>query len=85
MSTDRVVKALSYIEKGDKFLAMVKYMDLKNELQETVIQVTNEWVLMTYGERLMKKLMDRAENNHFLLPPMDAQGACVLECWKFFP
>jgi hypothetical protein len=22
----------------------------------------------------MKKLMDRAENNHFLLPPMDAQG-----------
>jgi hypothetical protein len=34
----------------------------------------NEWVLNTYGERIMKKLMDRAENNHFLLPPMDAQG-----------
>ena len=43
-----------------------------------VIQVTNDWILMTYGERLMKKLMDRTENNHFLLPPMDAQGTLAM-------
>ena len=75
VSTDRVVKALRYNEKGDKFLATVKYIDSSNTPQETVINVMNEWVLNTYRERVMKKLMDRAENHHFLLlPPTNTQG-----------
>ena len=74
VSTDRVVKALRFDVKDEKFLAMVKYIDLSDHAQENVIHAMNEWVLDSYGETLMKMLVDRAENKQFLLPPTDAQG-----------
>ena len=53
---------------------MVKYYDLRNELKELSMEVTDDWVINTYGLVVTKKLMDHAENDGFLLPPTDAHG-----------
>jgi hypothetical protein len=74
LSTDGVVTALRFDEKQNKFFAMVKYYDLRDELKELSMEVTEDWVMDTYGLVLTKKLMDRAENDGFLLPPTDAHG-----------
>ena len=39
------------------------------------MDVTDDWVIDTYGPALTKKLMDHAENDRFLIPPTNAQGA----------
>ena len=74
VSTDGVVKAMCYNAKEDKFFARVNFVDTRDQVQEYAMHVTNEWVWNTYGETLMKKLMDRAENNEFLLPPTNNEG-----------
>ena len=71
-----MVTALWFDEKQKKFCAFVKYYDLSNQLREMTMDVTDDWVIdSTYGAVLTKKLMDHAENDRFLLPPTDAQGA----------
>ena len=75
LSTDGVVKAMRFDASQEKFMAKVIYVDTHDQVQENVMHVTNEWVLDTYGETLMKKLMDRAQNNQFLLPPTNQQGS----------
>ena len=74
-SMDGVVTALRYDEKENKFIVMVKYIDMSNNIQEIALIVADGWVLDTYGKWIMRKLIDRAENNRFLLPPKNAQGS----------
>ena len=47
---------------------------MKYEASHNKIILTDDWVMDTYGLVLTKKLMDRAENDGFLLPPTDAHG-----------
>ena len=65
---------MQFDEKQNKFCALVKYYDLRDELKELSMEVTDDWVINTYGLVVTKKLMDHVENDGFLLPPMDAHG-----------
>ena len=75
LSMDGVVKALRYDHIRDTFMAKVLYIDTRDNIQENIMPVTNEWVLDNYDKAVMKKLMDREENQQFLLPPTNQQGS----------
>ena len=48
LSTDGIVKALRFDHIQDKFIAKVIYVDTRENLQDYVMHVTNEWVLDTF-------------------------------------
>jgi hypothetical protein len=73
LSTDGVVHALYYNAKDKVFVAKVHYKKVdKVSKKEAVVRehinVTDWWVIDTFGKDLAKKLIDRGENKEFLKP-----------------
>jgi hypothetical protein len=67
LSTDGVVKALWSRAKDKQFVAHVHYKKGTRLLEET-LTISDDWVIDMYGKELAKKLIDRDENNQFIMP-----------------
>jgi hypothetical protein len=65
LTTDGIVHALSYNPKEKIFVAKVRYTkgeDVKNE----TMNVTDDWVLDTYGKNIANKVIHCTENESFI-------------------
>jgi hypothetical protein len=74
LSTDGVVKALRYDMKEKGFVAKIEYQKKKStiSIRETIF-VTDDWVIVTYGKDIARKLMDCAEHQEFI-EPLNQEG-----------
>jgi hypothetical protein len=81
LSTDGAVKALQSNIKEKGFVAKIEYQQKKSTISicET-INVTNDWVIDTYGKDIARKLMNPVEHHEFI-EPLNQDG--VFERVKF--
>jgi hypothetical protein len=62
-----VVKALRYKAKDKQFVAKVHYKK-GTQVMEEQIEVSNDWLIDTYGKELANKLIDCEEHQEFIKP-----------------